>query len=467
MYSLANEKITQEWQQLIASENTEQLALILSLVRAHSEELAHYFYQVMLSEQNAADFLSHEQVKTRLSKSLQKWLINLYHVDENYNLAATLQQQITVGEIHARIKIPIHFVLRGARCLKEHFALLLNQQPLDPQQTFKCYQLYCDLIDIAMELMSQAYAISADKGSRSEEIYRLFSISQNIATERERQKAALLDWENKLMFEYTLGLNNSAQLPRLRRSDFGLWFMHKGAHAFHDYKETRIISHNIQQIDDLLLPQMTQEQTSPEEKQQLLRDIHEATQNIKFHLDEIFNCNNEMENGRDVLTRLLNRKFLPTVMNREIAYARTHNTPFSVVLLDVDHFKAINDTHGHEAGDLVLQQLSSLLLNTCRSGDFIFRMGGEEFLLVLVDTDFSSAQMVAEKIRHKIAEELFVLPANKKIHVTASLGVALYDGHPDYEVLLRFADQALYMAKEQGRNQVQMHSSPGATTVCL
>lgn len=457
MHRLASKRIVSEWEKFIAPNNHESLETICGLVKQNSSDLANYFYGNMLNDEDASSFLSHDQVKARLSKSLQKWLINLYNITPAYDLTATLQQQVTVGEVHARIKIPIHLVLRGARCLKDRFASLLMQTQLEQKQLNACYQLYCDLIDIAMELMSQAYTLSSDQGSRSEEVYRLFSISQNLATERERQKAALLDWENKLMFEYTLGVE-SVPLPLLRLSDFGLWFHHKGAHAFHDYVETRTITTSIKFVDEELLPRFTQADITPEEKLQVLRSIRDTTHSIKFHLDDVFSRSSEMESGRDVLTRLLNRRFLPTVLSREISHARANSSTFAIVLLDVDYFKLINDTHGHDAGDAVLQQLSSVLINTCRSGDFVFRMGGEEFLLVLVDIELDAAKVVTEKIRKEIEKELFTLANNQKVNVTASLGLTMYEGHPDYDVLLQLADKALYDAKHAGRNRVAIRT---------
>ncbi len=187
---------------------------------------------------------------------------------------------------------------------------------------------------------------------------------------------------------------------------------------------------------------------------QRLRELREQTQAIGFHLDTLFQHNNELEAGRDALTRLLNRKFLPVVLTKEVDYARQHNAGFAVLAVDIDHFKQINDTYGHEAGDTVLQQVSVLLSNHSRGGDYIFRLGGEEFLVLLVDVDLARAQKAAEKLRRQIAEESFHLPGDRSLTVTISIGLALYDGHPDYKQLMRRADAALYRAKHEGRNRV-------------
>tara|TARA_A100001518_G_C1187448_1_gene33937 strand:+ start:46 stop:564 length:519 start_codon:yes stop_codon:yes gene_type:complete len=168
----------------------------------------------------------------------------------------------------------------------------------------------------------------------------------------------------------------------------------------------------------------------------------------------LFEQNNELEAGRDVLTRLLNRKFLPVVLTRQVSHARSHGTPFSVLALDIDYFKQINDSYGHEAGDRVLQQLASLLINSSRAGDYLFRLGGEEFLMLLVDTGLDGARRVAEKLRRGVEQEVFRLPQDRTLNITLSIGVACFNGHPDYQQLMRRADDGLYQAKHSGRNRV-------------
>lgn len=159
------------------------------------------------------------------------------------------------------------------------------------------------------------------------------------------------------------------------------------------------------------------------------------------------------------MTRMLNRKFLPVVLGKEVNYARKTGRSFAVLALDIDHFKSINDTHGHEAGDLVLQQLALLLSNNSRGGDYVFRLGGEEFLMLLVDIGLSGALGVAEKLRRQVEAETFRLAREQTLRLSISVGVAGHDGHPDYQNILRQADEALYRAKHAGRNRVEAFAS--------
>jgi diguanylate cyclase len=256
------------------------------------------------------------------------------------------------------------------------------------------------------------------------------------------------------MFELATSLD-AAQLPHVGSSEFGLWFRHKGAHAFQGAAETDLILQAMDCIDQTLLPAFGRAQGADAQRHvQHLRAVREQTQAIGFHLDTLFQRNSELEAGRDALTRLLNRKFLPVVLNKELDFARQQDASFAVMAIDIDHFKQINDNHGHEAGDMVLQQVAVLLSSNSRGGDYIFRLGGEEFLVLLVDVDRAKAWKAADKLRRQIAEEAFHLPHDRTLTVTISAGVALYDGQPDYKQLLRRADAALYRAKHEGRNRV-------------
>ena len=449
MPQISTEQLIKEWQALLESIPESVFLCAQQLAQQHAPELAASFYKHMLEDPVAAQFLSNEQVQNRLSGSMQRWVTTLFSVSSSDDLQPVIAQQKHIGDVHARIDIPVHLVLRGARVLKDTVSQLLSSHPLQKE----CSGFTAALIDMAMEAMSQAYSASHDRNSRAEESYRLFSIAQNSTHEKERQRAALLDWENHTMFDMAMGLQFN-QLTSLSASEFGLWYRHKGTHAFAGSSEIELINVAIEKIDSVLLPMLKLVHGQPEQYQQLLRDLHEQTRSIAYHLETLFTQVNELESGRDVLTHLLNRKFLPVVMNKEINYARQHQLSFCVLAIDVDLFKIINDDHGHEAGDIILQQLASLLGYACRSGDYVFRLGGEEFLMLLVDINAAKAAKVAEKLRLMVEKEVFRLPRSATLNMTVSIGLAQYTGHPDPQKLLNRADEALYLAKGQGRNRV-------------
>lgn len=164
-----------------------------------------------------------------------------------------------------------------------------------------------------------------------------------------------------------------------------------------------------------------------------------------------------MQNGKDALTSLLNRRYLPVVLKHEVTLAMEHELPMTVAIIDIDHFKGINDNWGHMVGDRAIKHVAELLSDNIRSSDYIFRYGGEEFLLVLVETGVSEAFTILDRLRKKISQLAFNVGGDTQIPITASIGYAVHSGHPDYNLLLRDADNALYAAKREGRNCVKMH----------
>jgi two-component system, cell cycle response regulator len=138
-----------------------------------------------------------------------------------------------------------------------------------------------------------------------------------------------------------------------------------------------------------------------------------------------------------------------------VEHSNNRGKALAVVALDVDFFKAINDTYGHDAGDKVLQELSQRIRANTRSIDLCCRVGGEEFILILPGTDLQLAEKIAERLRKGVAGKSFSIGTNAPIPVTLSAGVSYLAGIEDtVEKLLKRADQALYNAKREGRNRV-------------
>ena len=162
----------------------------------------------------------------------------------------------------------------------------------------------------------------------------------------------------------------------------------------------------------------------------------------------------------DGLTHTYNRRYLDQRLSQELADSRRHGKPLTVALLDLDHFKKLNDGYGHQAGDLVLCELTSIVSRELRQHDVLARYGGEEFALILSGTASDDGLQLGERLRGLIANAEFVYK-EQQLPVTISLGLATFpeDGD-DPMALLRSADKALYRAKEAGRNRVVSARSP-------
>lgn len=162
----------------------------------------------------------------------------------------------------------------------------------------------------------------------------------------------------------------------------------------------------------------------------------------------------------DPLTGLYNRRFFQEALQRQIAAATRTGTPFSVILFDLDRFKAVNDAFGHEAGDRVLQEAARVLTSSIRASDFGVRHGGEEFAVLLPETDLAVASERAEQIRAEL-EAHDIVDRDRHIRVTASFGVAQWQPGADAAALLAAVDAAMYAAKDAGRNRVVVAESSG------
>jgi len=168
------------------------------------------------------------------------------------------------------------------------------------------------------------------------------------------------------------------------------------------------------------------------------------------HLDKLEELNRTLEkqNQTDVLTKIFNRRFFNVQLAKEAARSTRHRTPLSVLMFDIDHFKAINDEHGHLIGDKVLQEISALVQDNIRQSDFLARWGGEEFALLTPGIGLKNAGKFAEKLRCLIEKNVFCTEQE----ITCSFGVSCYQPNEETSTFIQRADKALYQAKDGGRN---------------
>ena len=192
------------------------------------------------------------------------------------------------------------------------------------------------------------------------------------------------------------------------------------------------------------------------------QDLRRANDRLLTQLIEIGTLQSQLREQaiRDALTGVFNRRYLEETLARELSRAARESYPLCVIMMDLDYFKDINDTYGHEAGDVVLKTLAETVTKQSRYGDFVCRFGGEEFVLVMPNIAIEIAQERAESL-HQIINALNIPYADFNLTTTISMGIAWFPEHgASKEELLRAADKAMYTAKHTGRNRVVVYHEP-------
>jgi diguanylate cyclase (GGDEF)-like protein len=192
--------------------------------------------------------------------------------------------------------------------------------------------------------------------------------------------------------------------------------------------------------------------------QELEENVEERTFELQIALRELQDVNSELEqkNMEDPLTGLYNRRYFQQHLERELRRTMRRELPLALLMIDVDHFKPINDTHGHLVGDQILKQLAGLMnQHAKRAADVVCRYGGEEFAIILPETDLDDARTFAEQLLSMVREHAFETDVGEQ-RITISAGVISTSNRifDNVEELFKAADEALYNAKNQGRDQV-------------
>jgi diguanylate cyclase (GGDEF)-like protein/PAS domain S-box-containing protein len=195
------------------------------------------------------------------------------------------------------------------------------------------------------------------------------------------------------------------------------------------------------------------------DRKEVENDLRHAMDRLQSQLIEIGLLQNKLREQaiRDALTNLFNRRYLDETLERELARAAREGYALCIVMMDIDHFKNVNDVYGHEAGDIVLKKLSTLVTEQSRQGDFVCRYGGEECVLVMPNISINVVKERARSLLGSISS-LFVPFGQFNLTITVSMGISWFPAHGETRIdLMRAADKALYIAKERGRNQAVIY----------
>lgn len=234
---------------------------------------------------------------------------------------------------------------------------------------------------------------------------------------------------------------------------FGCWYYQSVSEALRAAPEFSVLESIHKEMHDAARDLVLQYQKNEQVSLQDFRTLNSTKAEVVELLSRMRDSIVAQHHSFDGLTGLINRRSIGLILEKNHAQSIRSNAPYALAMIDIDFFKSINDNYGHLAGDEVLKAVSRFLTKSLREADSVGRYGGEEFLLLLPDTDARVAQQVLERLRQGIAE-LMVPYDDELISLTASIGYACFDSGKAVWELVKDADQALYQAKKNGRNRV-------------
>lgn len=429
---------------LYTDQNNLRLAKLQDALLPAYPGIVNSFYNELLSDENARKFLDNDLVETRLTKELGRWMLQTLSPKTADEALDVVKVQRHVGEVHARINVPMSIVdgammMVKAGCFKALLTGLENREDI-----YEAVLLVNSILESSLSLINEAFMQGLVENERNAQSFRTNISSHELVLEVERVRTDLFNW----LSETTLDLMSGTvvRAGTLSHADFALWITHKLDLVCDQSSICDKIKELLTDAEAMLQNQQT---ITPRE---LCLTLNKNVNDIAWQLSEIARSLSQLTERTDPLTQLIDRKYLPPVIQKETRLAMMGQEPYAIIMLDIDHFKAINDHHGHHAGDMVLSQVGAMIRKTVRISDYCFRYGGEEFLILLPECSTEQALKIAEDIRLALQNTPLFLEDGQCLKLSASLGIAPFTGHPDFMETIKAADTALYDAKHQGRN---------------
>lgn len=441
------------WTQVLETTPREVREKVARLADGMADALAEVFYTRLLEHDHARLFLDNDIVSTRLHASMARWVRTLFSTLDVAGIPSAIAQQILVGTVHARIHLPAELMQMGFHVIARELRRHCTEAFPDPVERFDAMAYLMDIFHITDSLMLSSFVRDLQSQVRKEEAYRLISLEHDVALERERQRAALSEWVNQFLISIRLR-SRAGSAGTLGASEFGLWMLHKAPVFFTGVPDLEHVFDVIRTVDEQYVPQLTGPVVDPDTAERLVTDLERRIEFIRYLVNDLFARLNKVTLGRDTVTRLLNQRYLPTILGMEIQGHAAQQKPFAVTLVRIDRLGKLIPVDDRDGRDILMQQLSVAVVESVRAGDHAFRYDDDEFLILTVEVDPARAKGMAEELRLRIRALEFHLRSHIARRVTVSVGIAHYDGHPDYQYLLQRAEAAVTRAAQEGGDRV-------------
>ncbi len=453
---MINEQIvdiyTEHFREIYKRCDADMIKQLHDKISKQGQEISSNFYDTLTSVGEAAQFFSTDEVKQKHKDKIYEWILDVFRIRNDKEIEEYILRQLEVGHVHARVHVPLHLMNLANRTLKREISKAIIAVNAKGNSARDIYTVITMLLDTALAVMSESYYDDVMVEQRDKQSLYFNVVGKDLAMRCENIRAELYLWQVSCfkMLEESAGEMKLTSM--IAESEFGLWLLHK-APVYFEAEDVKGIIGSIDQIG----VDINAFNAGVITKTNVMASIDKNISEISWALTSLKENAVSADSARDPLTKVFNRRYLDIVMYKETSYCIRRDKTYVVLLIDIDDFKVVNDTYGHKAGDQILSNIALVMRNSIKAGDFVFRYGGEEFLLLLTDMDIERSKNIAERLLKEV-EQMDVMDICKDRKITISIGVSGFNGHPDYNKIIEKADVALYEAKQQGKNRYVLAS---------
>jgi len=416
-------------------------------ISKQGQKISNNFYDTLISVAGVAQYFTEDEVKQTHKDKVCEWVLDVFRIRNDKEIEEYILHQLELGHIHARVHVPLHLMNLANRTLKREISKAIIDVNTKGNSARDIYTVINMLLDTALAVMSESYFDDVMVEQRDKQSLYFNVVGKDLAMRCENIRAELYLWQVNCFKSLDENTGNMKLTAMIAESEFGLWLLHK-APVYFAADDIKGIIDNLDQINE----HMNAFNIGVMGKADVIASIDKNVSAISWALTSLKENAMSTDSARDPLTKVFNRRYLDVVMHKETSYCIRRGKTYVVCLIDIDDFKEVNDNYGHKAGDQVLSNLALVMRNNIKAGDFVFRYGGEEFLLLMTDMSIEESENIAGRLLKEVEQmDMTGICADRKI--TVSVGVSGFNGHPDYNKIIEKADAALYEAKQQGKNR--------------